>query len=365
MPGGFGGSDLYISSKNEQNQWSKPQNLGDKINSEGDEMFPFLQESNEILLFSSTGHYGFGGLDVFMCRRSDGKVGAVSNIGLPLNSCKDDYALILNDSLANGYFSSNRNTDNVDHIFAVDVLQKLDVGKKIIGVSKDYTGKYIPFASITLLTEENTRIDSVTSNKLGEYAFLVPSNQTFQLVGKKQNYRDAHRNTTTFGKEVDIYADLVLLDTMQVDSTQFVVGNDLAKVLKKQAPFSGNLKKDIAYFDFDQSTIRPDAVLEFDKICAILNDYPSMMIELTAHTDCSATEAYNQILSEKRAQASLKYIQQKITNPARVTAVAYGETKLTNGCDCHTAAYSKCSDAQNQLNRRTEFILLKDKYTLK
>lgn len=365
MPGGFGGSDLYITTKNEQNQWTKPQNLGSKINTEGDEMFPFFQDLNEVLFFASTGHYGFGGLDVFMCRWSNGKVGPVSNIGIPLNSTKDDYALILNDSLSNGYFSSNRNTDNLDHVFAVDVIEKLNLGHKIKGVTKDIVGNLIPFASITLLTEGNLKIDTLTSNKLGEYVFFVPSNKSFQLIGKKQNYKDAHRNTNTLGKGLVVNLDLVLLDTIKVDSVLLFVGADLSNIVIKQSVYKGNLKKDIAYFDFDKSNIRPDAAIEFDKICAILNDYPLMMVELSSHTDCSATKEYNQILSEKRAKASLEYIQQKITNPERITAVAYGETKLKNGCDCHTVSYSKCSDVQNQLNRRTEFIILKDKYKVK
>ncbi len=355
MPGGYGSSDLYKTTKNEQNEWSKPQNLGNKINTEGDEMFPFYQELNEVFLFASTGHYGFGGLDVFMCRLSNDKVGVVSNVGYPLNSLEDDYALILNDSLTHGYFSSNRNEGNFDHIFGVNVIQKLDAGKKIIGVSKDYTGKYIPNAHIVLKNENGQVRDTLTSNKLGEYAFLVPSNQKFHLVGMKKNYGDGHREASTYVTETDVYADLVMLDKSTIDTSKLKVGNDLAKI-----SFKGNLNKDIAYFDFDKFDIRPDAALELDKIVTIMNAYPKLVIQLSSYTDCSASKEYNQTLSVKRAKSSLAYIQQRVTNPSRITGNGYGETKLRNDCDCQIAAYKGCTDAQNQLNRRTEFIILKN-----
>ena len=361
MPGGYGSSDIYKTTKNEQNVWSNPQNLGDKINTEGDEMFPFYQESKEVFLFASTGHYGYGGLDVFMCRLSGSKIGAVSNLGYPLNSIQDDYALILNDSLTKGYLSSNRIEGNFDHIFGLNVLQKLEVEKKIIGVSKDYSGKYIPNAHIVLQNENGQQRDTLTSNQLGEYAFLVPSNQQFHLVGTKLNYGDGHRNVNSIGNESDIYADLVMLNKLEIDSAKLKVGNDLAKIIHQNSAFKGNLKKDIAYFDFDKSNIRPDAALELDKIIAIMNAYPTMVIKLGSHTDCSASKEYNQTLSEKRAQSSLEYIKQKITSPARIMGAGYGETKLINGCDCKSTVYSGCTDAQNQLNRRTEFIILQNK----
>ena len=361
MPGGYGGSDLYKSTRIDSTSWSKEQNLGNKINTEGDEMFPYLQEKNNILFFASDGRYGFGGLDIFMCLTQNDQFGKVSNVGYPLNSQSDDYALIVNDSLTNGYFSSNRNSSGMDHIYNVELLKSIENGKIIEGKAKDYTGKFIPNTFIVLQNEVTKVVDTVTADAQGFYTFFVESNKEYQLVGTKDQYLDGHTKTRTFGSKPIIYSDIVLLEKFIADSSLLVAGTDLTKFIKAHPSFQGNLKKQIAYFDFDRSTIRPDAALEFDKVVAIMNTFPHLIIQLGSHTDCSASKEYNQLLSDKRAKSSLEYIQSRITNPNRITGKGYGETRLINGCNCEGVDYSTCPDAKNQLNRRTEFIIINSK----
>ena len=112
------------------------------------------------------------------------------------------------------------------------------------------------------------------------------------------------------------------------------------------------------YFDLDKSDIRPDAAIELDKIVKIMNENPTMRIELASHTDCRASKAYNQSLSDRRAKSSAAYIRQRITNPSRIYGKGYGESKLKNDCGCEGEVVSTCSEAEHQANRRTEFTIL-------
>ena len=113
------------------------------------------------------------------------------------------------------------------------------------------------------------------------------------------------------------------------------------------------------YFDLDKSDIRPDAQIELDKIVKIMNDNPTLTIELGSHTDCRATMQYNLSLSDRRAKSSANYIKKRITNPARIYGKGYGETKLVNDCGCEGDRVSDCTEEQHQENRRTEFRIVK------
>jgi outer membrane protein OmpA-like peptidoglycan-associated protein len=126
-------------------------------------------------------------------------------------------------------------------------------------------------------------------------------------------------------------------------------GADLAKIVEFKA----------IYFDLDKFKIRSDAEPELKKIIKIMNEYPNMTVELGSHTDCRETKAYNQILSDKRAKASVDYIRKSITKPERITGKGYGKSRLVNGCSCDAEIASSCSEEEHQKNRRTEFIVLK------
>ena len=127
------------------------------------------------------------------------------------------------------------------------------------------------------------------------------------------------------------------------------LGGDLAKML--------NIKP--IYFDLNKFNIRKDAAVELDKIVKVLNENPTMVIELGSHTDCRGTQSANETLSQNRASSSANYIKTRITNPERISGKGYGETKLLNDCGCEGTVKSTCSDQQHQLNRRTEFIIVK------
>ena len=358
MPGGFGGADIYRTSKDGAGTWGKAENMGTKINTEGDEVFPFYESKNNVLLFSSSGRFGLGGLDVFISTLNGTEIVTVVNAGVPVNSLYDDFAAIVNDSLKTGYFSSNRNNaDGNDDIYSVDYL-KLTVGKRINGFAKDKEGNIVPKTFITLVDDKSKVIDTLTTKDDASYSFAVPADQNFKLIGKKENYDDGYAFANTSSKEPIVNKDVIITKKEEIKKEEIIVpekiqpGADLAKVL--------NFDPNTIYFDVDQFSLRKDALPELDKIVKIMNEHPELEIELRSYTDCRASKEYNKVLSDKRAKIPAWYIKTRIDNPKRVIGNGYGETQLVSGCECEGTVVSTCSDAEFQKDRRTEFIITKN-----
>lgn len=348
MPGGFGGSDLYRTQKDASGNWSKPENLGDKINTEGDEMFPFVETEKNVLYFSSNGHFGLGGLDVFTVSLSQAPI--VTNMGYPVNTKFDDFAAMAKPSTTKGYFSSNRvGGSGSDDIYTYTVLKEAEKARQLEGISKNENGVLVPNAFITLLDNEGYVLDTLTSQADGSFKFAVVKDKRYKLTGDKADYQSGTTYTSSFGEEEIILADVVLLTEKDSISPTILVNEDLAKVLLL----------DPIFFDYDRYNIRPDAADELDKIVRIMNKNKSMEVELGAHTDCRGTAEYNMMLSDFRAKSSINYIQSRISKPNRISGKGYGESKLMNGCACEGDQVSDCSSEMQQQNRRTEFIVTK------
>jgi len=364
MPGGFGGVDIYRIKKNEKGEWSKAENLGNKINTEGDELFPFYEEKTGVLFFSSNGHMGLGGLDIFISKATGTDFGPAVNAGYPINSKSDDFAIVIDGTTNKGYFSSNREGGSGDDdIYSVEILKPLNIGKELKGIAMDKNSIPVPATFISLLNEKGELLDTLTTKADGAFSFLVNPDKNFKLSGKKENYIEGDANANTFGTEFAVQADIVLLTREENITQKLVVGTDLGK-LAEQKPVSGDFDKsnprpvnEIAYFDFDKSNIRTDAGIELDKIVVIMNQYPNMIVELKAYADCRGSIEYNQILSDKRAQASAEYIKRRITNPKRIYGKGYGKTNMVSGCE--SALSATCTDANYQMDRRTEFTVVK------
>jgi len=356
MPGGYGGTDIYRIKKDEKGTWGAPENMGNNLNTEGDEMFPFFEENNGVLFFASNGRFGLGGLDIFICLVNDAKVGTVYNAGSPLNTQYDDFALITDDKLITGYFSSNRSGGSGDDdIYAVDILKGLNIGKQIKGFAKDIEGNHLSSTFITLLNDAGSKIDTMTTKTNGAFAFFVDSDKKFKLSGTKDKYAEGDTIANTFGKEFIVRADVILLTREEHIAKKVEVGADLAKIVK----LNQSVLNQPIYFNLDKYNLRPDAVAELNKIVLVMNEYPNMVVELKAYTDCRDTYEYNQILSDKRAKVSAWYIKARITKPERIYGKGYGETNLVNGCACEGNVVSTCTEEEHQMNRRTEFIIVK------
>lgn len=354
MPGGFGGADIYRTTKNDDGSWNKAENLGDKINTESDEMFPFIEENSQKLYFSSNGRFGLGGLDVFVADVKGSTVDNVKNAGFPLNTVSDDYAVIVNSTSTKGYVSSDRAGGlGGDDIYAFDITETVKdeiivaIEKRIEGIAKDKNETPLTNTYITLLDDKGMVLDTLTTQTDGAFAFAVETNKNFTITGKKEKYNNGSVNANTLGDLAVVKADVILLTKKEVVAEKIKVGEDLAKIVE-----FNNI-----YFDYDKYDIRKDAKSELAKIIEVMNDYPNMVVELGAHTDCRANNAYNQKLSEQRAKETANYIKKSITKPSRISGKGYGETKLLTNCPCSGDVVSECSEAEHQKNRRTEFII--------
>ncbi len=211
MEGGKGGVDIYVVDIKEDGTFGTPVNLGTKINTEGNEMFPFIHP-NGILFFASNGHVGLGGLDVFVAQiKEDGTIGKVLNVGAPLNTNKDDFALILDKEMKKGYFSSNRDGGKGDDdIYAFELLKPFTFGKTIKGVAKSKKGEILANTSVTLYDEQGNVVDTVTTGEDGAYSFNVDADKKFKLKGTKDKYFDGSNKADTHTDEEVVYADVIL-----------------------------------------------------------------------------------------------------------------------------------------------------------
>jgi outer membrane protein OmpA-like peptidoglycan-associated protein len=354
MPGGFGGADIYRTTKNGDGTWSKAENMGDKINTESDEMFPFIEENSQKLYFSSNGRFGLGGLDIFVAKLNGTTVQTVQNAGFPLNTVADDYAVIVNSTSTKGYVSSDRaGGKGGDDIYAFDIKEEekieeiVAIEKSIEGIAKDKNSTPLKSTFITLFDDKGKVLDTLTTQNDGAYSFNVETNKNYKITGKKDKYNDGSTDANTLSDAAIVKADVVLLTKKEVVAEKIKEGEDLAKIVD-----FNNI-----YFDYDKYDIRKDAKAELAKIIEVMNDYPKMVVELGAHTDCRANDAYNQNLSNQRAKETVNYIKKSITNPSRISGKGYGETKLLTNCPCSGDVVSDCSEAEHQKNRRTEFII--------
>lgn len=210
MPGGFGGVDLYKSTKNPDGSWSKPENLGNKINTEGNEEFPFFHNSG-LLFFASDGLPGLGGLDQFVCKLNGNDVSKVVNLGLPVNSNKDDFTLVLDSAQKKGYFASNREGGaGSDDIYAFDLLKPFVFGKTIQGIAKTPDGSVLENVVVVLKNVNGDKVASVVTGQDGAYKFDVEDANEYSLSGTLEKYTEGKNTASTKGNENPVIADLQL-----------------------------------------------------------------------------------------------------------------------------------------------------------
>ena len=341
MPGAFGQSDLFKVSINEDGTFGKPENLGSEINTEGRETFPYISGDNE-LFFASDGRPGLGGLDIFVSKiNSDLNFEEVQNVGEPINTKQDDFAFIINSETRNGFFSSNReNGHGFDDIYRFKEIKKLICKQELTGIVSDLgTGEILAGSKVVLFDEQFKSIAEVLSDSKGSYTFSDVN------CGKKYYVRASKVDYET--KEIPITINKLSGNTslpIQLEKRikPIAVGTDLAKVL--EIP--------IIYFDLDKATIKKESAFQLEKIVEILNQYPDLKLDIRSHTDSRQTAKYNEILSDKRAKSTIKWLVEKGIDPSRLTGKGYGETQLVNQC----ADGVKCSEEEHQLNRRSEFI---------
>ena len=343
MPGTKGESDIYVVDINKDGTFSTPKNLGDRINTESRETFPFVTESDK-LYFSSDGHPGLGGLDVFATDLKNER-GEVFNIGRPLNGEEDDFSYIINEETKKGFFASNRKGgQGNDDIYSFIEMTPLDFTchTAITVIVKDQkTNALLTDASVTVYDKDNKVVSSSQTDASGVFEMEGNCSEgAYKLVATKADYEESTKTFNT-EKSEDVTGIEVML--VQVDNGA-PIGTDLAKYLNIEP----------IYFDFDKYFIREDAKISINKVLAYLNEYPNVNVQVRSHTDSRANDVYNMTLSANRAKATADYLIEAGIPGNRISYEGYGETELTNGCSDDVP----CSKENHQLNRRSEFIVV-------
>jgi peptidoglycan-associated lipoprotein len=332
MPGSFGGTDIFYVEKTGEDAWGIPVNVKE-INTPGNERTPYLDGNNNFY-FSTDGRVGMGGLDIYQMVDENSGEHRIINMGYPVNSPQDDFAFNVNATTGLAYLSSNRTGGlGSDDIYNLD--NKMVFAFKLTGKVYDKKTNLPVTNAIVTLSKQSGAPLKVETDKTGAFNFSLDKETDFILTGEKTNYRSDVANLTTRG----------LLGSSALKKDLFIEPVEIDKAIRLE-----NI-----YYDFDKWNIRADAAVELDKLVAIMNDNPTIWIELGSHTDSRGKDAYNQMLSQKRAQTAIEYIISKGINKNRITAKGYGETQLLNKCGNGVS----CSEEDHQLNRRTEFKITK------
>lgn len=337
MPGGFGENDLYTTTLVD-NQWTRPINLGPKINTKEDEDFPFIHPDGT-LYFSSKGLEGMGGLDVFYCSYDsiNKEFATPINLKYPTNSTFDDFGFILNEDKNEGYLSSNRaGGKGEDDIYSVIYNPPVFTlsGRAFHALTK----KVLSQTNIQLLVSDGTTQKTVT-DRTGYYKFDVSKDRNFFLIAQKNGFFGDNGVQSTQGL------------TESTDLTLNFYLTPIPKIIVLKGIF----------YDLDKADLRPESTQTLDSLVMTLNENPNLVIELSSHTDSRADSSYNQDLSQRRAQSVVDYLITKGIESDRLVAKGYGETKLVNKC----ADGAICTEEEHQANRRTEFAVLSENYVSK
>ena len=336
MPGGIGGSDIYYVDIKSDGTIGMPQNLGSIVNTVENEVFPFIN-NEDVLFFSSNGHHGLGLLDIFATIKDKNDIiTSVLNVGIPVNSNKDDFSFFMSEDGTSGYFASNRDGGvGSDDIYAYNRVLPL----KVEGTVTDLiNNKPVEHAKITLFDANNNQIAYLETDENGHYEINIDRDADYKIIGSQTKYVDDSKTFTSKNlpkTTTSITADLSLNPVQDI-----IILAELNTI----------------YFDFEKYNIRDDASLELDKIVNMMqNDYPEMVIKIEAHTDSRGSTEFNDWLSQARAISTYDYLISKGIDNSRITKYeGFGERRLLNGCDGSIT----CEEKDHQLNRRTEFIVI-------
>ena len=332
MPGGYGGSDLYVIKK-VNNVWGQPENLGATINTIGNEGFPFIS-GDTLLVYASDGQPGFGGLDIFMSSIKDGKFSKPINMMLPINSSADDFNLVFKDTKDEGFFCSNRSGGlGDDDIYTYKLIPVIITAS---GNIKDKaTSKNLDNA-VAVFKGSDGSIDSVFTDSKGNYEFTKckPTVKYTVKVSKVGYLNDS--KSLTIGN--DIYS------KSYNKTSGYDIDFALIQITKEE------VKIDNIYYDYDKADLREDSKLELNKLVNILKETPDVKLQINSHSDERGEAKYNTELSQRRAQSVVDYLIANGISTDRLIAKGYGFSM--------PLVKNAKTEEQHQMNRRTTFKIL-------
>lgn len=416
MPDGAGGKDIYTCEWLDDH-WSVPRNLGDPVNTPGDELFPNIHPDG-VLYFASNGHPGYGNLDIFSADLTTTPT-RVINLGFPANSPFDDFAYHLNADKTEGFFSSNReNGAGDDDIYMVSYSTP-----EVLILVTDKVAK-LPLENVDVVVKDSTGRDLqvLQTDSLGMVKFKIPQGKYLSFFSSGEfdpHFQEINTQSETgqmtFVYEIEMYnpppamVGLVINEDTQKpirDATitflRMTDGDTLIRTSDRNGRFAIQFERETVYqmsvhkdgflnyvgtvatsyrsfdgdtiipmklepikinepfvlrninYDYDKYDIRPDAIPELHRLSELLKDNPEIRIELGSHTDSRGTDSYNQRLSQNRALSCKKFLESMGVAEDRITFKGYGESALLNQCDDGV----KCSDEEHERNRRTEFKII-------
>jgi peptidoglycan-associated lipoprotein len=333
--GGRGGNDIYKTTLDANGRFSRPVNLGEDINTPGNDNFPHVAPDGTLYI-SSDGHPGLGMMDIFRIDEN----GKPVNLGTPVNSEADDFAFYLADE-SMGYFASNRAGGlGGDDIYLARKTDRKRINLFVDGTvieRRETATAPVPNAPVLLQDRQGNKIRETVADAEGKFSFRLDSAMTYSLVTEKEGYFTARELLSTVGK-VPPQSQL----TQEETDIRLTAQLTLTPIVKDKAIVLENI-----FYDLDKADIRPDAAEELDKLVQTLKDNPRISIELSSHTDVRGSDAYNMDLSQRRAQSAVDYIVSQGIDRNRLTARGYGETRLV--------IPNAQTEEQHQVNRRTEF----------
>lgn len=326
-PGGIGKSDIWKVAVNADGTFGTPENLGRRINTEGNEQFPSVTESNT-LYFASNGHKGLGGLDVFAADLNGSEQPA--NLGAPVNTEKDDFAFAYNESKKTAFVSSNRDGGTGDDdIYMVLPVCHLDL---VAEVRDAKSGISLAEANLSILDENKNVVVSGWSKENGSADFQLDCEKKYEVRVSKTGYISNTFPLSDTKGQVKLTADLSPVEVI-ITEKEVILGE--------------------VYFAYNKSNITEQGAAELDKLVAVMNEYPNMVIFAKSHTDSRGNDKYNMNLSERRAKSTVQYIISKGIAAERISGKGFGESEPKVLCG------DTCTEEEHAQNRRSEFMIIK------
>ncbi|WP_339701255.1 OmpA family protein [Algoriphagus aquimarinus] len=347
--GGFGGIDLYKATKLANGDFGNPVNVGPNINTPGNELFP-RQMADGKFFFSSDGHPGYGKLDLFVAEKDASGAQVIKNLGENFNSTNDDFALFFTEYPKAGFISSNRDggigdddiyffEDKTPKPKIINVLLNVFTKQRVAGADD----AVLEQARVVLYDENSKQAGGDFSNTTGRVRFTLTPDADFTIIASKSGYFSKSIPYTTKGKTPDISTLIQDVTNITLDTT----------IVLDQLVLDRSIVLENIYYDLDKAEIRADAAVELNKLVQILKDNPVIRIELSSHTDSRSGDAYNQNLSQRRAQSAVDYIVSQGIAADRLVAKGYGESQLI--------VANATTEEEHQINRRTEFKVIEIK----
>lgn len=329
--GGYGETDLYLVEKNIFGEWGIPVNLGGMVNTPFNEYAPFFSQDGKTLYFSSDGHPGFGGLDIFKSVLENGKWSTPLNLGKPLNTSADDKYFTIGGSGETGYFASDRDGKGLD-IYEIEIPEEMRPQPTIVVIGTVTDAKTNATISAYIMIEDMNSNEMIAVNKSsadGKYIIVLPAGKTYSVSANKEGF-------FFYSQLFDV--------PLKTEYKEIKKDLQLKPIEKGTKVVFNNI-----FFESGKAVLTPQSNLELEKIFDLLKANPTMVVEVGGHTDNVGDEDFNRKLSHDRAKAVREYLVNRGVNPDHIQAKGYGEL--------NPVATNDTEDGR-KANRRTEFVIL-------